>query len=98
LLKVLNKINNKTPENSEAEFPLDVQDKQSERPEDSIETLDRLKDLESQGSKIKVEVEQMKEFKVKLAEVRAAEEHCCTLIKSNTVTETNGNEQFKITS
>jgi hypothetical protein len=57
LLKVLNKINNKTPENSEADSPLDVQDKQSERPEDSIETLDRLKDLESQGSKIKVEVE-----------------------------------------
>lgn len=40
----------------------------------------------------------MKEFKVKLAEVRAAEEHCCALVKSNTVVDTDGNEQFKIAS
>lgn len=57
LLRVLNKINNKTPENSEADCPPEAQDKQSERPEDSIEALDRLKELELQGSNIKVEVE-----------------------------------------
>ena len=43
LLRVLNKINNKTSENSEADCSLEAQEKQSERPEDLIETLDRLK-------------------------------------------------------
>ena len=52
LLKVLNKINNKTPENSEVETPLGQdQDRESDaRPEDSIETLQRLGELELQGT------------------------------------------------
>lgn len=36
----------------------------------------------------------MKEFKTKLAEVKAAEEHCCNLISDNT----DENREFKITS
>ena len=36
----------------------------------------------------------MKEFKTKLAEVRAAEEHCCSLVKENT----DEAGEFKITS
>ena len=52
LLKVLNKINNKTPENSEVETPLSRdQDRESEaKPDDSIETLQRLGELELQGT------------------------------------------------